>query len=129
MSASNPEFKHVDGAAYELPDLIKRLGDVSMFDPMTQVQLNIVDAIRMHARNTQEILLDGMHSIGHLMVIAADSDFEVDNGHLLQLGSLIKHLARETDFLRANESDMHCILEEQKSLATAQPAKGQGGKK
>jgi hypothetical protein len=119
MSANNPEFKHVDGAPYELPDLIKRLGDVSFSTPLPQERLDMVDAIKTHARNVQELILDGIESVGHLMTLVGCGDLEVENGHITQLGALLKHLASETNFLRATEGDMHQIIKEQQDLRAA----------
>jgi hypothetical protein len=110
MSARNPHFHHADGAAWELPTLIKNLGDVSYGEALTEDRLHIVDAIQTHARNVQELLHDGIRSVGHLMELTGCGDLEVSNEHITQLGSFLKHLAGEADFMRATESDMHQIL-------------------
>jgi hypothetical protein len=123
MSAKNPQIKNLDRPAYELPDLIKRLGDVSCFDPLTQEQRDMADAIQTHARNAHEVLLDGMESVGHLMTLAGGGDVELDNHHVLNLGALLQHLAVEANYLRAAESDMRCVIDEQEALqATAKSA-------
>jgi len=113
MSANNPHFGHVDDAAYRIPDLIKQLGDVSFSVQLDQDRIDIVDAIAQHAHNVQELLLDGLQSIGHLMSLAACGDCEVENLHVMQLGVLVKHLANEANFLRATHGDMREILSEQ----------------
>lgn len=129
MSARNPFFVDVDGAPYEIPDLLKHLGDVKSSTLLDQDRLYMVDAIHTHARNAEEWLLDGIRSIGHLMELAGCGDLDVDNRHVAQLGTLIKHLAGEADSLRATHSDMGYILAEQKELqAKANAAHRRAGK-
>lgn len=119
MSASNPHFNQVDGAPWELPTLIKNLGDVAHGDVLTEDRLHMVDAIQVHARNGQELLHDGIRSLGHLMELTGCGELEVSNEHIANLGTFLKHLAGQADFLRSTESDMRHIMREQ---AKARPA-------
>jgi hypothetical protein len=122
MSADNPHFGHVDDAAYKIPDLIKQLGDVGFGVQLDQDRIDMVDAIAQHAHNVQELLLDGLQSIGHVMSLSGCGDFEVGDLHVMQLGVLVKHLANEANFLRVTHGDMQHILSEQAALKASKDA-------
>lgn len=110
MSMNNPRMKNVDRSAYELPVLLQALGEPNHAVRLSEDQRNIVDAIHIHARNAQEVILDGIASIGHLMT-TVDDTMEVSRHDLLGLGSLLKHLAHEADYLRGAQADMISILQ------------------
>jgi len=116
MSSLNSQFGDVDGAPYELPDLIKKLGDVRFGEPLTQDRLDMVDAIATHSRNVQELLLDGIRSVGHLMELTGCGEFEYPQSYIGRLGTFLKHVAGEADFLRSTESDMRQIIKDQTAL-------------
>lgn len=123
MSLLNPQFGEVDSAPYKLPELIKTLGDVRFGERLSQDRLDMVAAIAQHSRNAQELLLDGIRSIGHLMELTGCGELEYPLGYLGSLGSFLRHVAGEADFLRATESDMNHIMKEQAALQPkAKPA-------
>jgi hypothetical protein len=119
MTSTNPQFGNADGAAYEVPELIKRLGDVSYGELLKQDRLDMVAAIATHSNNVNELILDGLQSIGNLMALVGCGEHDVGRDHVVQLGVLIKHLASEANFLRATHNDMHYILTEQEVLRAA----------
>lgn len=114
MSTTNPRFKRADRPAYELPCLLQILGDPD-FTALTDDQRNIIDAIRIHAGNAQEVILDGIASIGDLMTMVDDTH-AVSNDGLLSLGALLKHLAQEADNLRSTQSEMLFALKSDDEL-------------
>lgn len=116
MSANNPQFGEVDGAPFELPGLIKKLGDVRFGEPLDQDRMDMVGAIAQHSRNVQELLHDGIRSVGHLMELVGCGEYEFPSSYLGTLGTFLKHVAGEADFLRSTESDMHYIMKEQAAL-------------
>lgn len=111
MSANNPLLKNIERAAYELPGLYQLLGEARASVPLTETQRQAAEAIVVHARNAQEVILDGIETIGHLMSGFTD-DYDLERNHVNNLGMLIKHLAVEADHLRGSSGDMRCILEE-----------------
>jgi hypothetical protein len=117
MSANNPLFKQIDRAACEIPNLLKKLGEVDYRKPISQEQAHMVDAIATHAYNAQDMLIDGIGSLGRLMNVAGLNDqYTVHGEDLANLGALLAHLAVEVEFLRLTESDMRYIEREQKGL-------------
>ena len=110
MAANNPLFKNIERAAYELPGLFQILGEPSASVPLTEAQRHAAAAIQSHAGNAQEVILDGIETIGHLMSSFTD-DYDLDRHHICNLGMLIKHLAVEADQLRNSAADMRVILE------------------
>lgn len=116
----NPLFKNIERAACELPGLFQILGEPSAAVPLTESQRHAADAIQTHARNAQEVILDGIESIGHMMAGFTD-DYDLDRGHISNLGMLLKHLAVEADQLRFSEADMRTILEEDRKHPSNAP--------
>lgn len=110
MAANNPLLKNIERAAYELPGLYQLLGEPSAAAPLTETQRHAAEAIVVHARNSQEVILDGLETIGHMMSGFTD-DYDLERNHINNLGMLIKHLAVEADRLRSSGADMRCILE------------------
>jgi len=110
MSAQNPVFAHPGRAAYELPKLLKSLGNIECSVPLTAAQHNTVDAITSHAWGAVEVITDGMESIGALMSIVGHGESFVDGRRLAALGSLLEHLAVELQQLHQVETDMAEIM-------------------
>lgn len=113
MSANNPELNNFERPAYELHTLLARLGQPSSAKRLTPEQLNIADAIKKHASNASETILDGLESLGQLMVMAGTNDqYTLEHGHISSLGKLIAHLAVEAQALAIAESDMGVLISE-----------------
>lgn len=125
MIANNPLFKHVDRAAYELPDLLKQLGEVDCSKPVPQEQMHMVSAVAQHARNAQNTLLDGLESLGRLMTVAGLNDeYTLAGDDVAKLGSLLTHIAVEAEFLRFTESEMSYIERAQKEQQAGAKSSG-----
>jgi hypothetical protein len=110
MSKTNPQFCHPDRAAYELPKLLKNLGDVDRTAQLTTHQRNTVDAIASHAWGAVETIASGLESIGALMGIVGHGEEVVAGKHVAALGDLITHLAVELQHLHEVETDMAATL-------------------
>jgi len=119
MSANNPHFQNIGRAPYELPYLVKSLGDVDRSAPLDAEQTHKAEAITSHAFNATEIVAGGLESIGHLMSMVGNSEDEVDGRHVANLGDLIKHLAAEIEYLHEVETDMRTLLMRQPVVTPA----------
>jgi hypothetical protein len=113
MTMQNLHFGSVDGAAFELPGLIQRLGYVGVGKALDQDRCDMVAAIATHCGNVQSTLLDGIFSIAHLLVESGCSEDDLEKVHITGLGALLKHLAYETDYARITLSNMRRIQQEQ----------------
>lgn len=111
MSKANPQFSHPGRAAYELPKLLKNLGDLDRTAKLSEEQYNTVDAIVSHAWGAVETIASGLESIGALMGIAGNGDEAVPGKHVAALGDLITHLAVELQHLHEIETDMASTLQ------------------
>ena len=105
----NPQFKDAGRAAYEIPDLFRRLGQPDALAPLTEEQRQIADAIQSHAYNASESILDGLEAIGSVMSAAARSDEGIQAHTVSCLADLVKHLAVEMQHLHGIESDMQSL--------------------
>lgn len=124
MTNTNPQFCHPGRAAYELPTLLKNLGDVSVA-VLTADQHHTVDAIAAHAHDAVETITSGIESIGALMSTVGHGADEVAGGHFAALGALITHLAVELQHLHQVETDMASTLQSCGKRAAA--GRGPGG--
>jgi hypothetical protein len=111
MTKSNPQFCHPGRAAYELPKLLKNLGDIDSSVSLTTDQHNTVDAIVSHAWGAVETIASGLESIGALMGVVGHGESEVAGKHVAALGDLISHLAVELQHLHEVETDMASTLQ------------------
>lgn len=115
--AENPHFNDISRAPYELGRLLQKLPeDFSCHSKQTyspDMQL-IAKAAALHARNANETLMNGLHALGQVIVIAANNtDFsEIDSDNLMSLGSLISHLSVEARFLQETQSKLEFTLQE-----------------
>ena len=125
MTNTNPQFRHPGRAAYELPTLLKNLGDVSCAAALTADQHHTVDAIAAHAHDAVETITSGIESIGALMSTVGHGAGEVAGGHFAALGNLITHLAVELQQLHQVETDMASTL--QSCCKRAAAGRGPGG--
>lgn len=110
MRTDNPEFKLISRAAYELPRLLVRLGDVDRSIPLSYEQRNIAKAAEAHAYNSNERLMCCIESLGRLLRTASMSEGGVENYDLGNIGDLLTHLAVEAQHLQGVESDMADLL-------------------
>lgn len=120
MSATNPELQGVERPAYELQNLFTRLGQPRSGSNMTAEQANIAGAIKTHASNAAETILDGIESIGQLMTMAGLNDqYTLDRRHIVNLGQIIAHLAVEAQTMEQAVSDMGVLLAEKHNRGAA----------
>lgn len=106
MIANNPHLNNLERPAYELPTLLKNLGDLSSTEPMTDDQRNMVGAIADHASNSTDRITNGLESIGQLLYAAGASGTGLIERHLSGIGELVSYLAVELQHLHDVESDM-----------------------
>lgn len=116
MSTVSNEFKNDGRAAYELPRLLVRLGDVSSSDHLSGEKRAIVKAAEAHAYNANEVLMRSIESLGSLLQSAGASEDEIDKYDLSNIGSLLKYLAVEAQHLQDVESDMRTIRRAQEEM-------------
>ena len=109
MSAANPLVQNVGRAAYEMPDLLRRLGDPDGIAPLTEEQRQIADAIETHAYNATAAILNGLEAIGNVMSAAARSEDGIEQRTVSDLADLVKHLAVEMQHLHDVESNMSAL--------------------
>lgn len=114
MSANNSLFNNADRAAYELPNLLTKLGVTSISCPLVGEQRQLAEAAMQHASNASGVILDGIESIGQLLSHAALNDgMQLSTAHINNIGVLIAHLAVEAQAMRETESDLRVTLEYQ----------------
>jgi hypothetical protein len=111
---SNPAFKHVCRPAYELPSLMRTIGDVDSSKPLDDAMRFAVDAASSHANNAKETLLMGIETIGILMMQLSQLSGYVDDHDLVGIGGLIRHMAVEVQYLVDVEDEMDGILRRDK---------------
>ncbi len=107
---NNPAFNNVSRPAYELPNLLKNLGDISVTVPMTAEQRNLAAAAETHATNALSTLLDGIEAMGSLMTQIGAAGDDLPNGDLCKIGSLFTYFAVEAQLMLDVQSDMESIL-------------------
>ncbi|WP_426195048.1 hypothetical protein [Massilia sp. DWR3-1-1] len=107
---STPAFKHVCRPAYELPSLMRTIGDVDKSKPLDDAMRFAVDAASSHANNAKETLLMGIETIGNLMLQLSQLSDAVDARDLLGIGGLIRHMSVEVQYLIDVEDEMDGIL-------------------
>lgn len=107
---NNPAFKNVERPAYELPTLLKNLGDISVTVPMTAEQRNLADAAETHATNALSTLLDGIESVGRLLTQLGVAGVALDSGEAIRIGNLFAYLAVESQLMVDVQSDMESTL-------------------
>lgn len=112
MSPNGPEFKNAEQAAYELPWLLRRLGQDSAA-ALSPEQRLIAQAAQGHAYNASDDVLSGIEAIGSLLFIAGNNDqWPLNSTQLCNIGVLIKHLAVEAQFLKETEAEMRYLSNE-----------------
>jgi hypothetical protein len=121
MSANNPLFNNAERAAYELPNLLTKLGVTSLSRPLVGEQRQLAEAAIQHASNASVVILDGIESIGHLLSYAAlNESMQLSSSHINNIGVLIAHLAVEAQAMRETESDLRVTLEYQNNSGAKQ---------
>lgn len=114
----NQHFKHPGRAAYELPYLLKGLGDVDGGAPLTDDQLEKAHAIENHADDAINSIASGLEAIGAVMSLVGHSDDVLCGRQMAGLGDLIKHLAVEIEYLHEVEGEMYAL--KRRSIAVPQ---------
>jgi uncharacterized protein (DUF1800 family) len=102
MSASNPHIKHLDRAPYELGRLIAMMPRSLPRDrALTADELQMLEAVSAHASTAMDNIEHGLEALGALLFSASESkEFPIDSRHIGAIGTLIKHLAVESQFAR-----------------------------
>jgi hypothetical protein len=112
MSPNGPEFKNAEQAAYELPWLLRRLGQGSA-STLTPEQQLLAQAAEGHAYNASDDVLSGIEAIGSLLFIAGNNDqWPLNSSQLCNIGTLLRHLAVEAQFLKETEAEMRYLSKE-----------------
>lgn len=109
----NPLFNHVYRPAYELPSLMKVIG-VDGGGPMDDGMRNAVEAAAQHANNAKETLLEGIETIGSLMMQLSQLSDAIDGRDLVGIGGLVRHIAVEVQYLVDVEDEMAFLLRRDK---------------
>lgn len=127
---TNPHFRRVDRAPYELGHLLKKMpADFTPYHPLTPDDRLIAEAARNHAMNANDALMRGLAALGHVMSVAgANSGGDIDSCQFMGLGELLTHIAVESQFLQETEWSLREILVAHDERAAA-AAKSTGGKK
>ena len=104
--SSNPYFKNINRAPYELGCLLQQLpDDFSTAKPKTPEVLLKVAAAANHARNANDTLMSGLEALGKTLFVAASHE-QLDDLTVSDLGCLIQHLAVEAQFLQEIHSHL-----------------------
>lgn len=99
----NPHFRFVERAPYELGYLLNKLpADFSSHSKLTAEERLIAEAASMHASNANLELMNGLEVLGQVIAYAATNpeDAGLDKYQMMSLGTLIKHVAVEVQFLQ-----------------------------
>ncbi|WP_426192576.1 hypothetical protein [Massilia sp. DWR3-1-1] len=120
---SNPAFKHASRPSYELPNLMKAIGDVDGGEPLDDGMRNAVGAASSHANNAKETLLMGIETIGNLMMQLSQISEAVDDRDLIGIGGIIRHMAVEVQYLIDVEDEMDGILKRDREASKKGAAK------
>lgn len=116
---NNPAFKHIERPEYELPQLMKIIGEVDSSKPLDDTVRNAAQAASSHAYNMKENLLLSIESIGNLLVLVAQLPDPVQERDLLGLGGLIRHSAVQLQYVIDVEDEVDGILRrDQEASAT-----------
>lgn len=116
---NNPLFKHVTRPEYELPQLMRSLGEVDSSKPLDDTVRNSAEAVSMHAYNMKEILLMGIESFGSLLMLVSQLPEPVQERDLLGLGGIIRHSAIQLQYAIDVEDEVDGILRRDKELTAA----------
>lgn len=103
MSASNPYIKHMERAPYELGRLIAMMPRSLPRDrTLTDDELQMLEAVSVHASTAMDNIEHGLEALGAVLFSASESkDYPLDSRHIGAIGTLIKHLAVESQFVRS----------------------------
>ena len=103
-----PPIKFIERPAYELPNLLKNFNAAtSTGDEMTEELRWQAEDIETHAITALDTISSGMEAVGAaLFSVGTNENWPLDGRHLAALGSLIKYLAVEQQYLRDVERDI-----------------------
>ena len=116
---SGPAFKHIERPEYELPQLMKIIGEVDSSRPLNDTVRNAAEAASLHAYNMKENLLLSIESIGNLLMLVAQLPDPVRERDLLGLGGLIRHSAVQLQYVIDVEGEVDGILKRDKEVTAA----------
>jgi hypothetical protein len=121
IANANPHFKNVNRAPYELGNLLKKLpADFSEYEPLTSDTRLMAEAALQHANNANDALMDGLATIGNILMTAAlNEEGGISSRHLANLGKLIEHLAAEAELMQEINYTMLAALAADDLRATA----------
>ncbi|KAF3996068.1 hypothetical protein [Glaciimonas immobilis] len=99
---TNPHFRGVDRAPYEIGYLLKSIDDaVSPYAPITDDQAQKAEAIAKHVDNVHGVIFRGLEAIGEVLSIAACNAESMVNGSTVSaIGEIIRHLSVEAQMMR-----------------------------
>ena len=102
MPKSNPHFRNIGRAPYELGFLLKNIDDaVSSYAPITADAALQAEAIANHADNAAEAISRGLEAIGEVLSIAAcNESMSIDGGTISAIGEIIRYLTVESQLMR-----------------------------
>lgn len=103
MSTANPYIQHLDRAPYELGCLIAKMPQFLPRDrALTADELHMSQAVSVHAGNALDSIEHGLEALGAALFSASECrDFPLRQQHIGAIGTLIKHLAIESQFIRS----------------------------
>lgn len=107
---NNPAFKHVRRPGYELPNLMKAIGNVDGGEPLDDGMRNAVGAASSHANNAKETLLMGIECIGNILMRLCELDDPIEQHDLMGIAGVIRHASVELQYLIDVEDEMDSIL-------------------
>lgn len=113
---NNPAFKHVSRPGYELPNLMKVIGDVDGGEPIDDGMRNAVSAASLHANNAKETLLMGIESIGNILIRICELDTPIEQHDLMGIAGVIRHASVQVQYLIDVEDEMDSILRRDKEV-------------
>lgn len=112
MSARNPHFNNVERAPYEVLSLMAKLGETRLDQVLTDDQRQMADAIKQHAANATDVLLNGIEAIGRILSCSVmNENWQPSTTNLNDIGALISHLAVEAQAMYETRNDIICTIE------------------
>jgi hypothetical protein len=100
MSQSNPFLNNPERASYELAYLLRELPRHLTREPLTDEQVQMMDAAEMQACNYGDALTHGLEAIGRVMWTAsANEENEISARDIGHIGVLVSELAVQIQFL------------------------------
>lgn len=110
---NNPHFRNPERAPYELGHLLMALpANFAALPVVDESQLQVASAAVSHAYNANSTVLHGIEAIGQLMESAgAQSGDGLSAYTVHNLGSLLRHLAVEAQFLCETDENLSFAID------------------